>query len=167
MLSETLRAPTAASAARETTAMMIETRGLTKTFKARGKTVEAVRGVDLRCGGRDLRPPRAERRGQDHHHAHARHAAPTHGGEAGGGYDLLREPDKVRHRIGYVSQSGGAAGRRHARESGLAGAALRHERSAMPRPPSAIVALELDRVRRATAQTYSGGSAAGSTWRSA
>src|SRR5258707_5013726 len=32
---------------RETTMAMIEARGLTKTFRARGKTVEAVRGVDL------------------------------------------------------------------------------------------------------------------------
>jgi len=42
---ETLRAPTAASAARETTAMMIETRGLTKTFKARGNFVFSLAGA--------------------------------------------------------------------------------------------------------------------------
>ena len=59
--------------------MIIETSGLRKSFRSRQgsekKTVEAVRGVDLqRRRGRDLRLPRPQRRRQDHHAAHARHA---------------------------------------------------------------------------------------------
>jgi ABC-2 type transport system ATP-binding protein len=158
---ETLRAPTAASAARETTAMMIETRGLTKTFKARGKTVEAVRGVDLMVRAGEifglLGPNGA---GKTTTMRMLATLLPPSGGAAQvAGCDLLREPRQVRNRIGYVSQSGGVAGLITGEENLLLQARLYglSANRARQRTRELIVALELESFAKRLAKTYSGG----------
>src|SRR5258708_15256944 len=95
---------------RETTMAMIEARGLTKTFKARGKTVEAVRGVDLDVqAGQIFGFLWSNRAGKT---TTMRMLAPLlapSGGQAEGvGFDLLRQPGQVRRDIGYVGHKGGA-----------------------------------------------------------
>src|SRR3954451_24447779 len=88
---------------------MIETRDLRRTFKAKGGPVEAVRGVDL-----------SVQRGEIFGFLGPNGAGKTTtlrmlatliqrtGGEATiAGADLLRQPQLVRQRIGYVAQGGG------------------------------------------------------------
>ena len=87
--------------------------GLARTFTSRKRTVEAVRGVDLTvCRRGDRRLPRPERRRQDHHPAHADHAAAADGGhrDRGRAATCSRDPVGVRRRIGYVPQAIGATG---------------------------------------------------------
>src|SRR4051794_8577117 len=128
--------------------MMIETRGLRRTFRARGGPVEAVRGVDLRVDAGEvfgfLGPNGA---GKTTTLRMLSTLLPPSGGEATvAGCDLLKDPRKVRERIGYVGQLGGSdpsiTGRRElefqARIYG-AGASTARKRAA-----EIIASLELD-----------------------
>ncbi|HET8524963.1 MAG TPA: ATP-binding cassette domain-containing protein, partial [Thermomicrobiales bacterium] len=88
---------------------MIETHDLRKTFKSRRGPVEAVRGVDLSVPAGEiygfLGPNGA---GKTTTLRMLTTLLPPTAGEATvAGCDLLREPGKVRERIGYVSQAGG------------------------------------------------------------
>jgi ABC-2 type transport system ATP-binding protein len=89
---------------------MIETRGLTKSFKARGKTVEAVRGVDLDVQAGQifgfLGPNGAGK--TTTMRMLATLLTPSGGQAKVVGFDLLRQASQVRRHIGYVSQKGGA-----------------------------------------------------------
>src|SRR5437868_4150613 len=90
--------------------MMIETRGLRRTFKSRTGPVEAVRGVDLTVDAGEifgfLGPNGA---GKTTTLRMLSTLLPPTGGEAiVAGVDLLKEPRKVRERIGYVGQLGGS-----------------------------------------------------------
>ena len=94
----------------QTRAALIETRGLAKTFGARGKSVEAVRGVDLRVEAGEifgfLGPNGA---GKTTTMRMLTTLLPPSGGKATVcGFDLLRQAPQVRRHIGYVSQQGGA-----------------------------------------------------------
>ena len=87
---------------------MIETRGLSRTFKSRKSVVEAVKGVDLKVEKGEifgfLGPNGA---GKTTTLRMLTTLLPPTGGEATvAGADLLKEPGKVRERIGYVSQAG-------------------------------------------------------------
>src|ERR687886_2354594 len=89
---------------------MIHTRGLRRTFRARGGPVEAVAGVDLRVDAGEvfgfLGPNGA---GKTTTLRMLSTLLPPSGGQATvAGCDLLREPRNVRERIGYVSQLGGS-----------------------------------------------------------
>ena len=56
--------------------MIIQTKALRKSFRTRKGAVDAVRGVDLAVAeGEIFGFLGAQRRRQDHHVAHARHAA--------------------------------------------------------------------------------------------
>ena len=93
-----------------TRAALIETQGLAKTFGTRGKSVEAVRGVDLRVEAGEifgfLGPNGA---GKTTTMRMLTTLLPPSGGKATVcGYDLLRQAPQVRRQIGYVSQQGGA-----------------------------------------------------------
>jgi ABC-2 type transport system ATP-binding protein len=89
-------------------ATMIATRDLARTFKTRGGTVEAVRGVDLRVGAGEifgfLGPNGAGK--TTTLRMLATLITPTAGEATVAGADLLTEPDEVRRRIGYVPQGG-------------------------------------------------------------
>ena len=105
-------------------AALIETRGLAKTFSVRGrgrgnKTVEAVRGVDLRVEAGEifgfLGPNGA---GKTTTMRMLTTLLPPSGGQATVcGRDLRRDAPAVRRQIGYVSQQGGAEPMETAREN--------------------------------------------------
>ena len=87
---------------------MIATHDLARTFKSRGKVVEAVRGVDLRVGAGEifgfLGPNGAGK--TTTLRMLATLMTPTAGEATVAGADLRREPQEVRRRIGYVPQGG-------------------------------------------------------------
>src|SRR4030088_1320370 len=88
---------------------MIETHGLRRPFRSRAGPVEAVAGVSLRVEAGEvfgfLGPNGA---GKTTTLRMLSTLLPPSGGEATvAGCDLLREPRKVRERIGYVGQRGG------------------------------------------------------------
>jgi ABC-2 type transport system ATP-binding protein len=87
---------------------MIATRELARTFKSRGRVVEAVRGVDLRVGAGEifgfLGPNGAGK--TTTLRMLATLMTPTAGEATVAGADLRREPQEVRRRIGYVPQGG-------------------------------------------------------------
>jgi ABC-2 type transport system ATP-binding protein len=87
---------------------MIETSGLRRTFKTRGGTIEAVQGVDLRIDAGQvfgfLGPNGAGK--TTTLRMLATLIKPSAGAATVAGADLLREPQVVRQRIGYVPQGG-------------------------------------------------------------
>ena len=118
-------------------ATMIDTRDLQRTFKTRGGTGRGRRrGRPARERGRDLRLPRPERGGQDHHPADAGDPASARPrGEARvAGVDLRREPQLVRaaDRLRPAGRLDGS-GRDRPRRARPPGPALRDERQPTPR----------------------------------
>jgi ABC-2 type transport system ATP-binding protein len=90
---------------------MIEARGLARTFKSRGRAVEAVRGVDLDVAAGELvgflGPNGAGK--TTTLRMLTTLLRPTAGHASVAGHDLLTDPLGVRRRIGYVAQGGGSA----------------------------------------------------------
>ena len=140
---------------------IIETRALRRTFTSRRSTVEAVAGIDLSVNTGEifgfLGPNGA---GKTTTLRMLATLLPPTGGEATVvGCDLRREPDKVRDRIGYVSQSGGTdpvvTGRSELLFQGrLYGMAAPEARS---RADELLALLELDAAADRPTRTYSGG----------
>jgi ABC-2 type transport system ATP-binding protein len=89
---------------------IIEARGLSRTFKSRGRTVEAVRGVDLTVDDGEivgfLGPNGAGK--TTTLRMLTTLLRPTAGTATVAGADLLKDPATVRRRIGYVAQAMGA-----------------------------------------------------------
>jgi ABC-2 type transport system ATP-binding protein len=90
-------------------AMMIEARGLARTFKTKGSVVEAVRGIDLEVKPGEivglLGPNGAGKTTTQRMLATL--LTPTAGEARVAGCDLRRDPIGVRRQLGYVSQAGG------------------------------------------------------------
>ncbi|MBB4911193.1 ATP-binding cassette domain-containing protein [Actinophytocola algeriensis] len=90
---------------------MIEARGLARTFRSRGRSVEAVRGVDLDVHAGELvgflGPNGAGK--TTTLRMLTTLLRPTAGTATVGGADLLADPVGVRKKIGYVAQGGGTA----------------------------------------------------------
>src|ERR1044072_8274070 len=88
---------------------MIEARGLARTFRSRGRTVEAVRGVDLDVAAGELvgflGPNGAGK--TTTLRMLTTLLRPTSGEATVAGCDLAKDPVGVRRRIGYVAQGGG------------------------------------------------------------
>ncbi len=141
--------------------MIIRTRGLRRVFRSRRSTVEAVAGVDLDVGAGQifgfLGPNGA---GKTTTLRMLSTLLPPTGGEASvAGHDLRREPDRVRQRIGYVSQEGGSyddvTGRR---ELVLQGRLYGMSRArAEQRAAELLESLELAEFADRRTKTYSGG----------
>jgi ABC-2 type transport system ATP-binding protein len=140
---------------------MIETHGLTKTFNARKKSVQAVRGVDLQVHKGEifgfLGPNGAGK--TTTMRMLATLLDPTSGQAKICGYDLSREPGKVRTQIGYVGQKGGA----EVMETGRENLTLQGRLYGMNRTDAALRAaelaarLDLDPFVDRLVRTYSGG----------
>jgi ABC-2 type transport system ATP-binding protein len=90
---------------------MIEARGLARSFSARGRTVEAVKGVDIDVAEGELvgflGPNGAGK--TTTLRMLTTLLRPTAGEATVGGCDLRKDPLGVRRRIGYVAQGGGTA----------------------------------------------------------
>jgi ABC-2 type transport system ATP-binding protein len=143
--------------------MMIETRGLRKSFRGRGKagTVEAVRGVELVVEQGEifgfLGPNGA---GKTTMLRILATLLPADGGEATvAGIDLHRDPAQVRQRIGYVAQGGGVWDDSTAREELVLQARLYglSKAEARERAAAAITSFQLESFADRRAKTYSGG----------
>ena len=87
---------------------MIEAQGLSRSFTARGGTIDAVSGVDLHVAEGEivgfLGPNGAGK--TTTLRMLTTLLAPTSGSARVAGHDLRREPVEVRRRIGYVAQGG-------------------------------------------------------------
>jgi ABC-2 type transport system ATP-binding protein len=140
---------------------VIETHDLRKVFKSRRGPVEAVKGVDMHVEQGEifgfLGPNGAGKTTTLRMLSTLLH--PTAGRAMVAGHDLLKEPKKVRERIGYVSQSGGVETAVTARENLLLQAQLYNmsKRDALVRAAELIKDLELESFADRVASTYSGG----------
>ncbi len=140
---------------------IIEIKGLTKSFKTRRGIVEAVRGVDLTVEKGEifgfLGPNGAGK--TTTLRMVTTLLEPTGGSATIVGYDLLREPRKVREKIGYVSQSGGVQQSATARENLVLQARLygMDKPRAEKRTADLLKSLELETFADRKAITYSGG----------
>jgi ABC-2 type transport system ATP-binding protein len=89
--------------------MIIEAKGLARTFRTRTGVVEAVRGVDFQIAEGEivgfLGPNGAGKTTTQRMLATL--LAPSAGSATVGGCDLVRDPVGVRRQLGYVSQAGG------------------------------------------------------------
>ena len=144
---------------------MIETRGLRKSFTSKQgrvkKTVEAVRGVDLAVAEGEifgfLGPNGA---GKTTTLRMLATLIQPDGGEATiAGVDLLTDPGRVRHRIGYVAKGGSTWDDSTAREELVLQARLYGigKTSAQERADRVLAAFQLSEYADRKCKTYSGG----------
>ncbi|MEV0715965.1 ATP-binding cassette domain-containing protein [Asanoa sp. NPDC050611] len=144
---------------------MIETSGLRKSFRSRQgrekKTVEAVRGVDLRVDEGEifgfLGPNGAGK--TTTLRMLATLIVPDGGAATVAGADLLRDPGEVRRRIGYVAQGGSTWDDSTAREELVLQARLYGigKPAALERASRALDAFQLSEYADRKCKTYSGG----------
>jgi ABC-2 type transport system ATP-binding protein len=143
------------------TAPIIETVGLRRTFKGRGGTVEAVAGVDLSVAAGDifgfLGPNGAGK--TTTLRILATLLPPTAGTACVAGFDVAREAREVRTRIGYVAQSGGSYRESTGREELVIQGRLfgMSKADAGVRAVEILEALDLADAADRTCATYSGG----------
>lgn len=140
---------------------VIEVKDLRKSFRVRGKPVEAVNGLDLRIETGEvfglLGPNGAGK--TTTLRLLATLLTPDKGEARVAGYDLLRQPARVREQIGYVGQNGGA----DVQASGRANIVLQGraygltKRAASLRAQELLELLELAACADRPVQTYSGG----------
>jgi ABC-2 type transport system ATP-binding protein len=135
--------------------------GLRKSFTARGKAVEAVRGVDLQVGRGEivgfLGPNGA---GKTTTQRMLTTLLPIDSGQAEvAGFDIARQPRQVRSRIGYVSQLGGADDMATGRENLILQARLygADKAGAHRRVEQVLDVLDLTAIADRKVKTYSGG----------
>ena len=140
---------------------MIETQGLTKTFKVRKGVVEAVRGVDLQVNEGEifgfLGPNGAGK--TTTMRILTTLLDPTSGKATVCDIDLLRHPGQVRRYIGYVSQKGGAEATETGRENLLLQGRFygMSKADAQKRAAELISKLDLESFADRLVRTYSGG----------
>jgi ABC-2 type transport system ATP-binding protein len=144
--------------------MIIETGGLKKSFRARGKgrgIVEAVRGVDLAVSEGEifgfLGPNGAGK--TTTLRMLATLIVPDGGSATVAGVDLLKAPHEVRKRIGYVAQGGSTWDESTAREELTLQARLygMSKAQARARAAQALDAFQLAEYADRVCKTYSGG----------
>ncbi len=141
--------------------VMIQTQGLTKTFKARKRAVEAVRGVNLEVNEGEifgfLGPNGAGK--TTTMRMLATLLSPSSGNATVCGCDLLREPGRVRQQIGYVGQKGGAEASETGHENMLLQGRLygMSKSETQKRMVELIGKLDLEPFADRLVRTYSGG----------
>jgi ABC-2 type transport system ATP-binding protein len=141
--------------------LIIETKGLRKSFRSRKATVEAVRGVDLVVDEGEifgfLGPNGAGK--TTTLRMLATLLAPDGGEATIAGVDLRRSPGEVRRRIGYVAQGGCTWDEVSAREELVYQARLYgvDKAEAGRRAAQAIQAFQLGAFADRPTKTYSGG----------
>jgi ABC-2 type transport system ATP-binding protein len=140
--------------------LRLETRGLRKGFRRRRGMVEAVKVIDLSVEAGEvfglLGPNGA---GKTTTLRMLATLLEPDGGEAVvAGYDLLEEPGRVRGRIGYVGQAGGADAGATGRENLVLQGRLYGLRKREAREWAGLIsALDLESFADRLARTYSGG----------
>lgn len=140
---------------------IIEARGLTKTFRTRAGTVEAVQGIDLDVHDGEsfgfLGPNGAGK--TTTLRIFATLMAPTEGTVRIAGIDLLEEPARVRERIGFVGQGHGSDSQMTGRgELFYQGRFFGLEQAeAEARADELLAAFELTEAGNRKTSTYSGG----------
>ena len=141
--------------------MLIETKGLKKTFKSRGKEVEAVRGVDLAVKEGEifglLGPNGAGK--TTTMRMLSTLLEPTEGRAVVCGHDLARNAAAVRRDIGYVGQEGGTWGEVTARDELIMQGRLygMSKRAAAARAATVLESFQLTEFADRNVKTYSGG----------
>jgi ABC-2 type transport system ATP-binding protein len=141
--------------------MIIETRGLRKSFRTRKGTVDAVQGVDLVVEEGEifgfLGPNGAGK--TTTLRILATLITPDGGDATIAGVDLRRSPGEVRRRIGYVAQGGGTWDEVTAREELVYQGRLYglDRAAAKARAADALTAFQLDAFADRKCKTYSGG----------
>jgi len=143
------------------TNQMITARGLTKTFRSKGQTVEAVRPLDLAVGEGELvaflGPNGA---GKSTTLRMLTTLLPPTAGEAiVAGCDIRSDAAGVRRRIGYVGQGNSGGHTQRVRDELLAQGAFygMGRRETRARAAELIESLELEQVAARTVQALSGG----------
>jgi ABC-2 type transport system ATP-binding protein len=140
---------------------MITARGLARQFTARGRTVDAVKGVDIDVAAGELvgflGPNGAGK--TTTLRMLTTLLRPTAGTATVGGCDLLKDPLGVRKRIGYVAQGGGTWDEVSAREELVYQGRLYNlpKAEAKRRAARAIEAFQLGDFADRKCKTYSGG----------
>lgn len=140
---------------------LLMTKGLRKTFASKAGPVEAVKGVDLQVRAGEifgfLGPNGAGK--TTTLRMLSTLLTPDSGAAQVAGYDLFREPNRVRTRIGYVSQTGGSDRDLTAEEDlFLQGRLYRMSATASRRRASELLrALGLTGIAGRKSATYSGG----------
>src|SRR3954451_20346856 len=140
---------------------VVSTNDLRRTCKSRGGPVEAVRGVDLDVRAGEifgfLGPNGAGK--TTTLRMLATLLTPTAGSATAAGADLIREPQLVRRRIGYVPQGGSTDPAETGRgEQGLQGRLYGMDKSTpKTRAAEVLAALDLDSAADRPTGTYSGG----------
>jgi ABC-2 type transport system ATP-binding protein len=143
------------------TTEMIRTNGLIKTFKGKKGAVEAVRGVNICVQEGEifgfLGPNGAGK--TTTMRMLSTLLEPTGGSATVAGCDLLREPRKVRARIGYVGQNGGAEESATGREDLVLQGRLygMTKSAAQARAAELARAIDLESFLDRRTRTYSGG----------
>ena len=140
---------------------MIDTHDLQRTFKTRGGTVEAVAGVDLRVQAGEIfgfLGPNGARKTTTLRML-ATLIRPTAGDATVAGADLLREPQLVRQRIGYVPQGGSTDPAETGRGELVIQGRLygMNGNEAKARAAEVLAALDLESAADRPTGTYSGG----------
>ncbi|GAB3648650.1 DrrA family ABC transporter ATP-binding protein [Glycomyces tarimensis] len=141
--------------------MLIETKGLKKTFKSRGKEVDAVRGVDLSVKEGEifglLGPNGAGK--TTTMRMLSTLIEPTEGRATVCGHDLASEQAAVRRDIGYVGQEGGTWGEVTARDELVMQGRLygMPKKEATARAEVVLGAFQLSEFADRNIKTYSGG----------
>lgn len=140
---------------------MIETQGLAKSFKTRKGEVQAVRGVDLRVNASEifgfLGPNGAGK--TTTMRMLATLLEPTGGQARVAGFELRNEAAKIRTRIGYVGQKGGAEENASGRENLVLQGRLygMSRAAAQDRAAELVRILDLEAFADRLAKCYSGG----------
>jgi ABC-2 type transport system ATP-binding protein len=143
--------------------IILETKGLKKTFPAKGKNKEvtAVKGIDLKVKKGKifgfLGPNGAGK--TTSLQMLTTLLKPTSGNAMIVGFDLLKEPQKIRKHIGYVSQAGGSDTSTNAYENLMLQAQLFgiDKKSAQKRILNLIERFELKEFAERKVTSYSGG----------